>query len=325
MIKDFKVGYYPKPFKHEFKTIDLEAMLKSFRGDFFKPQIEKARQLYLDQEFEKYTLLKNTLPAVTFSGTFSPTRTAGNLITYSSLIILDVDKAGEDLNSIKELLSKDQYILAVWLSPSGDGLKSLIVSENAEDQHKKAYRAATIYYKENYNITIDTSGSDVSRLCFISYDPNIKVNVDYKTFNQLHLVDEKVEILNKVKKVFSRYPLLLKDSLPNDELSKLTYKKMYHFLSKRGLSITESYENWVRVAFALSNTFNLRLGSQYFLELCRLDGVNHDEYQSEKLIHSCYQKGTSQSSFATLLYLAKEKGFDIHFNKKMNVKKKAKK
>ena len=321
MIKDFKVGYYPKPFKHEFKTIDLDAMLKSFKGDFFRPQIEKARKLYLDQEFEKYTLLKNSLPAVTFSGTFSPARTAGSLVTYSSLIVLDVDKAGADLNIIKELLSKDQYIFAVWLSPSGDGLKSLIVSENGEDQHKKAYKAATIYYKEKYGISVDTSGSDVSRLCFVSYDPDIKVNINYKTFDQLHLVTEKVEILSKEKKSYSRVSSLLKDSLPNDELSKLTYKKVYHFLSKRGLSITESYENWVRVAFALSNTFNPHLGSQYFLELCRLDGANHDENQSEKLIHSCYRKGSSQSSFATLIYLAKEKGFDIQFNKKINVKK----
>lgn len=321
-MKDFKVGYYSKPFNHEFRTVDLDAMLKSFREGDFKPLIEKARKLYSNNEFERYTLLKNTLPAVTFSGTFSPSRTAGNLATYSSLIVLDVDKAGADLNRIKELLSKDQYILAVWLSPSGDGLKFLIMIENHEDQHKTAYKAATIYYKEKYEISVDTSGSDVSRLCFVSYDPDIKVNVNYKVFDQLHLVAEKVEkIINNEKNLYSRTPSLLKEKLPNDELSKLTYKKIYHFLNKRGLSITESYESWVRVAFALSNSFNPHLGTQYFLELCRLDGANHDENQCEKLIHSCYQKGSSQSSFATLLYLAKEKGFDIHYDKKMNVKK----
>ncbi|WP_342328064.1 BT4734/BF3469 family protein [Pedobacter sp. FW305-3-2-15-E-R2A2] len=315
MIRQLKVGYYAQPFGTDFKEYSLEAILNSFGGDFFKSKLDEARALYSAREFEKYTLFKETLPAVTFSGTFFPSRSILNLKSYSSLIIMDIDKVGANLDYIKDILSNDPYVLAVWLSPSADGFKYLIVNNQSKDDHKSVYAAAVHYYRTKYNIEVDTSGSDIPRLCFVSHDPNIKINYDCVPFDQIYLSDVIKEVKSKYKAI-KVLPPILKANIKNDELSKATYKRIYHYLKKRKMSITDNHNNWIRVAYALSNTFNHSLGRQYFLDLCRLDGMKHDEELSEKLINNCYLRGLSQSSFATILFLAKQRGFDVEFNKK---------
>ena len=141
------VGYYPKPFKPEYKEVNLDAILRSFSSDYFKNAVSIARDLYDKKEFEKYTLLKNTLPAITFSVIFAPSRSAINVQKYSSLIVMDIDKIGKNIHELKIQLSNDPYVLAAWLSPSGDGLKFLIKNGLSQSDHKKIY-------KEQLSITV---------------------------------------------------------------------------------------------------------------------------------------------------------------------------
>jgi hypothetical protein len=322
-MENIKVGYYSKPFDSGYKEVSLNAILKSFGNGHFQSVVDPARQLYRDNKYEEYTLYKNKLPAITFSGLFNPKRTMANIYQYSSLVILDIDKAGDNLSVFKNQLSADPYVIAVWLSPSGDGLKFIVASDASKEKHKDVYTAAAQYFRAKYDMDIDRSGSDVSRLCFVSFDPDIRINSQYVLFNDYCIEeDKKSEIGQKTKK---KEYLNINSGISNEALSKQTFKKIFHYLSKRNISITDTYENWVRVAFAIRNTFSYSLGYEYFLELCRLDGGNHDESASEYLINSCYNKGTTQSSFATIIYLCTQKGFDVDFNKKMNGKKKAKK
>jgi len=322
MEEDLIIGFYPRPFKHEFKQVRIKAVLDSFSSEAFKSMILIARDLYSKKEFEKYTLFKNNLPAVTFSGTFSPSRTSSNIHTYSHVIVMDVDKIGDELEDLIFKLFNDRYVLSAWLSPSGHGIKFLIINGLEMKDHKDIYKGAVAYFSSTYGIKLDTSGSDMSRLCFVSYDPNIKIKSRCDPF--ISIPNEETvlkEAKNKKLDIsFNSFPKI--GQLKNDEISKKSFKKLYHYLYKRNLSITESHENWVRVGYAISNTFNYTVGRTYFLDLCRLDGINHDEELSEKLIRTCYANGLSQSSFATILFLAFEKGYDVNFNAKNNVKKK---
>jgi len=64
---------------------------------------------------------KQELPAVLFSGEFEE-RSDKALARHSGYIVLDFDHV--NVPQVKSTLASDQYVFAVWVSPSGDGLKA---------------------------------------------------------------------------------------------------------------------------------------------------------------------------------------------------------
>ena len=81
-----------------------------------------------------------------------------------------------------------------FLSPSGAGLKIIVrVSSNAE-QHKTAFNQVKELYEKELGITIDKSGSDVSRLCYYSCDRNIYLNEDARIFTPTHELPAQINI-----------------------------------------------------------------------------------------------------------------------------------
>ncbi len=119
---------------------------------------------------------KKNLPAVTWCGTFEK-RKADKLIEYSNLICLDFDKlpaAAETKNYIVE--AGPEFLLALFISPSGNGLKAVCVVDGGADQHLNNFLALAHFFKSVFNLEVDPSGKDVSRLCFLSFDENIFVN-----------------------------------------------------------------------------------------------------------------------------------------------------
>lgn len=121
--------------------------------------------------------IKGTLPGVTFCGTFT-SRKKENLKQGSGLAILDFDKL-DDAFQFKDSLKSNDYIFSAWISPSGNGVKALvkipIIQNDAE------YKNIFKQLKELFP-TLDDSGSDISRLCFESYDPDIYINLDSEKF-----------------------------------------------------------------------------------------------------------------------------------------------
>lgn len=119
-------------------------------------------------------------------------------------MIVDIDKL-ESVDSIKDTLKKDSHIVATWLSPSGNGLKALIYLEYDKEYpyadtwiyHEHcAFPQIENYLHETYNINIDPSGDDITRLCFVSYDPDIHLKKEFTPFkvscnlsnNQIHKI-----------------------------------------------------------------------------------------------------------------------------------------
>ena len=121
---------------------------------------------------------KTELPVVLFSGEFS-TREDDKIISHSGFIVLDFDHL--DVESYKNILCTDDHVYAVWISPSGDGLKALVKVSNPE-RHRDHFRALVKYFDKQYNLEVDQSGANESRACFESFDPNICIKEDATTF-----------------------------------------------------------------------------------------------------------------------------------------------
>jgi hypothetical protein len=113
---------------------------------------------------------------VTFSGTFNK-RNDDDLIKHSLLMTIDLDHL-ENLEKIREMLLKDEYFDTELLfkSPSGDGLKWIIKIDLEQATHQEYYIAVSNYLEQQYNIKVDASGKDISRACFLCYDPEAYIN-----------------------------------------------------------------------------------------------------------------------------------------------------
>lgn len=128
---------------------------------------------------------KTNLPVVLFSGEFAK-REDDSIISHSGLIVLDFDHV--DIEAYKNILCTDDYVLACWVSPSGDGLKALMQISNPE-RHRDHFRAIVQYFDKQYNLVVDPSGANESRACFESHDPHICIRDEVKTFSGM-LSDE---------------------------------------------------------------------------------------------------------------------------------------
>lgn len=138
---------------------------------------------YVSEFQHQYDDLKKGLPAVTWSGTFS-SRSAKNLQQYSGIICIDIDKLNvHELEQARELFKVDPYTYCYFVSPSGNGLKVLFRVAASPDQHKNIFIAIEKYIFDKYQIAIDPSGKDVSRLCFLSYDESLFVNLKCQVFD----------------------------------------------------------------------------------------------------------------------------------------------
>lgn len=135
--------------------------------------------------------LKKELPVVMYSGLFETRRDDG-LKKHSQLIALDFDHV--EVESAKRRLISDQYVLAAWVSPSGDGVKALMKISKVE-RHRDHFRSAQEYFEQYYDLELDSTGINESRLCFESYDPNILVKPwdDVKAFGGLRGEQKKEE------------------------------------------------------------------------------------------------------------------------------------
>jgi replicative DNA helicase len=129
-----------------------------------------------ESEKKQQSELKKSLPVVCFSGEFS-SRADDALFEHSGYVVLDFDQV--DPAQAKQALGTDDYIHAVWVSPSGKGVKALVHITNPE-RHRDHFRAMVKYFHKQYGLELDESGINESRACYESYDPDIIVKTSQR-------------------------------------------------------------------------------------------------------------------------------------------------
>ena len=172
----FKNSFSPRC-EHEASTLKI---LDAIRSGRWMSLIQKIRDC---SDKEERSNLKKGLPCVTFSGTFNDTRKEKNIKKYSHLMVIDIDDLKpNELSRFKAQMREDPFIVSFFESPSR-GLKALVEVSSTLEQHKSiAFPYVQQYFKDMHGITIDKSGKDVSRLCYVSYDPEMYYTEDYMVF-----------------------------------------------------------------------------------------------------------------------------------------------
>ena len=156
--------------------VDSDEFWEDIRTGKWEAEITELRNLLRSKGKEAYNEKKKELSAITMSGLFLQ-RAANSMVRYSGLIQGDIDSV-ENPEQLRDDLSLDPHVRASFLSPSGKGVKLAIRVPDDPEKHKESFFAAEQYFLEKHGVTIDPSCKDINRICFTSWDPEIKGNED---------------------------------------------------------------------------------------------------------------------------------------------------
>lgn len=159
-----------------------------------KQAVEYIRSLKTKAERQEWKA--RLLLAVAYNGLFSEME-RHHLTQYSNITALDFD----DIHSYDEMyhlwrrLVKTPCVYCVFVTPSGDGLKALVLHDNTDPaMHGDLYNQLL----DRFNIVNpDTSCRDLARRNYLSYDPNIWVNPNPVPYHYVPTIKS----VNKVQQV----------------------------------------------------------------------------------------------------------------------------
>lgn len=161
------------------ETVPLADVLHRIQDGTYRQYVEQLRRSRATQGEEVYDKAKRRSMAFTPAGTFT-TRNSASLETPSGCLNLDIDDLA-DLDHARACIGVDQHLVYMFVSPSGAGLKLGIHVSGYTDaaSYRHAWLAVERYLVETYPdlaVSNDTSCKDVSRLCYMSWDPDLYSN-----------------------------------------------------------------------------------------------------------------------------------------------------
>lgn len=250
---------------------------------------EIVRAIRSEKDKEKRNQLKQSLPAICFSGKFTK-RNDSSLVNHSGLICLDFDNfpSEKEMLEEKENLTKDRYTYSVFVSPSGLGLKVLVKIPDEVDTHKQFFTSLQHHYNNDF---FDITCKNVSRVCYESYDPLIYINEQSSIFNQI--LEQEYQEVVKHKDV---------QTIPITDENKIVEILTKWWERKYGLNSGERNNN-VYILAAAFNDFGV---TKTLAEYVMGNFVSKDFPQSEikRTIQSAYKQ---VQNFGTKYYEDEEK------------------
>lgn len=241
---------------------------------------------------------KETIPAVASSGTFSK-RSAAGLTKHSGIINIDVDAQDNERNvlEVRDELYGDPFVLAGFISVSGKGI-SLFVRINGR-KHKESFLALEEYFSNNYKLIIDEKCKYVSRLRFVSYDPDAYYNESAVKWT---------EVFEKERVIPDNY----KPFFDNSDVENIVKQ-----CEQSKIDLTFDYYNWIKIGFALANEYGEQ-GRNYFHRLSS-QYPDYDSIKVDKKYDNLLKTENGNTTIGTLFWLAKQNNIAIFTKKTQNI------
>ncbi|MBL0200654.1 MAG: DUF3987 domain-containing protein [Chitinophagaceae bacterium] len=172
-----------KNFATPVENVSLIILSNWIASGKYKAQVEEIRDLIAQGKTEEAQAKKQQLPAFTPSATFTEKRLLPNMENYSGFVHLDFDKlTPEQLNAAFQIIAAIPYTFICFISPSGNGLKVFIEVNTGAEYHDTAYQQVMEYYQNATGLKADVKCKDITRLCFVSHDPQLYKNIYNEKF-----------------------------------------------------------------------------------------------------------------------------------------------
>ena len=183
----------------------LSDILNDIKTGKYSVQVQNVRN---QPTVELYKQEKRKLPMFTTSGVFSLRNDdLTNLIEYSKFMMLDFDHfptEQEMLTFKKKLIqyATRLHLYAIFISPSGLGVKAVMLHDNTNpSEHQRMFLQVKLDLFPNTD-EFDKKCGNISRTCFVSYDPDIFINND-PGLQPYHFVRDPTIVIQPVKRHFS--------------------------------------------------------------------------------------------------------------------------
>lgn len=175
----------------------LIEVIEEIRGGKHSAAIKKITTLAACGHKTEAEKVKKTLPYLSLTANYARERLPYSLVRYNPAVTIDIDGLEPDaLVRAEHLLKSDPNILACFRSPKQRGLKCFvylirpyacrlreltfrtpaITYAELEKYHAVMYELCRGYVEELTGVEVDTSGSDLSRGFFSSWDPDAYLN-----------------------------------------------------------------------------------------------------------------------------------------------------
>lgn len=266
-----------------------------FRYDL-RENVNKIRESMKDgKSKDALRVLKTQLPSIMFS--LRPDSDNA----HTGLIVFDIDKDGLNNYTPETLMEhirrQNEYVLMAFISPSGCGVKIVVRTDctNRED-HNTYFDRLSARLANNYPvISIDMSGRNVNRLCFLSYDNEIFYNPECEVYKMPEQYKQSVIQLNKKPE----------QNAESAEKSKAFIKDFLDYCKNNSIDICSGYDEWMRLAHILKYT-----GStvDVFDQYSQLSPTYKDKKDTKSLWNKVVPDGSI--TVKTLFRIAKSKGFN---------------
>ena len=246
-------------------TMTVEEVLNKIKDKDLNQHLDIITKLRNLPDAEQEKELKKHLPLICWSGTFLK-RTDNDCIKHSGIICLDFDD-----ESFDTIMQRKEFIYAAFISPTATGVKVLVRIPEIIKDHGDYYLSLADYFGLP---SIDEKCKNISRGCYLSYDPNMYHNPDAPVFYNLL---PKKEV--KYEKQLSRNPYLLK----SDD------KIIDRLLKQHSCEFVEGNRN--NAAYILACEFN-RFGitePQAVQNMQQFIGHGFSESEIRRTIRSAYE------------------------------------
>lgn len=192
---------------------------------------------------------------------------------YNNIIVFDIDEKDNntlDFSNLKETIKKDPHTLYISDSVSGRGLYGYFIGNGNIEDYEYQFKAMQNYFKAKYNIIIDGAAKDITRLRFVSYDPNDYWNLYAEPFTQIEqTTHHQINTLNK-KDNFT------KEINPLNEEEKNWFFSVLEEISNYNLILSDSHEESNAIGTEIAYYFGEK-GLDYYLTIRKQRKQNYNE------------------------------------------------
>jgi hypothetical protein len=291
-------------FKTNFGEKNLLEVLQEIKSDKYQSEINSIRYALHKGDEKTANEIKSGLIGFTSSGTFGESRTKTNINTYSQVVGLDFDHIPLNyLEELSTLINDCKYTLASFISPSNEGLKVFIkVNTNAEE-HTTAYNQVANFYKELSGYDFDPKCKDITRLCFVSCDADLFLNVEATIFE----VKEEIKEASKEPKKEVQHNLTTDELL--DKCLKFTEQKEKYFNGNRNNFIFLFSCNANKFGIYEDDALNFCLNN-FDLEEKEIKATINSTYKNQSADFAKFAKFANMQSSSEVKVTTKEKTFE---------------
>lgn len=285
-----------KGFNNPLENKSLIILTKEIKEGKYKQEVQQVTALASQGKKEEADKLKKQLLAFTPSAIFEGGRKLEYLKQYSQFIILDLDKlTPEQLQAAFDKAAAMSYTFCCFRSPSGNGLKILVEVTSIQEHHEQAYKQVADHYEQQIGLPIDRSGKDITRLCFVSHDPQAHRNISNEKF-PVH-INGTIQKLNQEPVPASQ----VKDPQEEQNQYALAFEMQVNFTNQKSQYGQYNRNNYIYLLASDCNRAGIP--EQDALQLC-VQNFDLDASEVSKSVHSAYQHHSAEfAKFANVANL----------------------